>query len=951
MARFPYYPDRFIGRGAELEQLASTLREPRALVTVHGPPGAGKTRLAVEVSSRSGLDSVFVALRDARDGFDVLRSVAIALGVAQQEQEFEARLEQLTHALSARAGLLVVLDNAEHLVAEVGACVGRWRQTDVRWLVTSREALGVRGENRVSIEGLRVPSADSASWDDVLGCDAVALFRARCPTWQPEDCTPRQLAGLIRRLDGLPLGIELAASRMGVIDVEQLQQRLAEGVELLRRTAPSGESFDRHHRSLQACVEWSWSQLSEFEQRFLSRCSVFPGPFSLSAADSLTGTSGDTLIDGLQSLRNKSFLRSSHSDLPGSKRYMLYHCVRVFALGQLSDEDRDAARARHRSFAHRRLTEIMSRSPLLDLDCVRDDLSRLEPDLRLAFDEGQIDLVRLQLAFGLVRASQGRGYPVDVAEQNGALYDTLDGHPLDREAERYRALLEIAHGSVLYHHGRPHEGLKQLARAQGRTASVGMADVLVYVHHRRAELLNYIAEHSRAAVDAARSVELARALQRPHLTARCLLTLSYIELNCQRFDDASEHVREAIAYTDNCPEDYNRGSLHWVHSWLLYRQGHIRAALRKCRQALDCFGPDQIHTRAIASYNVGRYALDLEQVDTAQKQLREGLLVCRRQGLLDPEGNHQFALGELALNLGNHDEARSRLERAVVCFRLSGVWIRQIHAIQYLTTLELSLGLCDDAQRWARDMMDLCIGRENHPISRLCHSLRGLVELISGDNQAASQTLARALDTPTMTNKTAKLLGSVHHIPTVADSPSHDALLVTLAEAYECMSFTLPPDVTSMRMTISLVQRLVPASLLEELELVLGERNPDILIVSMRMLRVRPPHRPWIDLGRHALGLRCLAVLAGLRRVEPQARLGVSELAAALWPGESMLEESATNRIYNCISKLRKAGLKAEIEQLDGGYRLREGVRALVIQDECARRWITSVHDQSASST
>ena len=275
---FPAVLTSFIGRAGPVREVAGLLEQYR-LVTVTGPGGAGKTRLADRVARRVAgrfADGVWLAeLAPVRDPAQVPAVVAAALGV--RDLPGVPAAEALARAL-ARQQLLLVLDNCEHVIgAAAGLCAGLLGACDdVRVLATSREPLRVAGEARYRLAPLALPGPDDAA--DVDGAEAVALFADRARQadmrFALDDQTGPAVARLVRRLDGMPLAIELAAARVEALGLTQLLDRLDDRFALL--TAGDRLAAGRQ-RSLAATAEWSYQLLDDHERRVFRAVSVFPG--------------------------------------------------------------------------------------------------------------------------------------------------------------------------------------------------------------------------------------------------------------------------------------------------------------------------------------------------------------------------------------------------------------------------------------------------------------------------------------------------------------------------------------------------------------------------------------------------------------------------------------------------------------------------------------------------
>ena len=324
---FPAVRTSFIGRAGPVREVAVLLGEHQ-LVTVTGPGGSGKTRLACEVARQVAgrfEDGVWLAeLAPVRDLEQVPAVVAAALGV--REQPGVPAVEAVARVL-ARRQLLLVLDNCEHVIeAAAGLCAALLVSCDdLRVLATSREALRVAGEVRYRLAPLRVPAADDPA---AAATEAVALFvdRARRADahFVLDSRTGPQAAQLVRRLDGMPLAIELAAARTEALGVSGLLDRLDDRFALLSggdRLAPSRQ------RSLAAAVEWSYQLLDEDERRVFRAVSVFPGPFTLEGAEAVAETGGGPAV---LRLVDCSLLVPPRTGMDGRPRYVMLETLRAY---------------------------------------------------------------------------------------------------------------------------------------------------------------------------------------------------------------------------------------------------------------------------------------------------------------------------------------------------------------------------------------------------------------------------------------------------------------------------------------------------------------------------------------------------------------------------------------------------------------------------------------------
>jgi predicted ATPase len=318
----------FLGREAELAEVVELLTgDGLHLLTLTGPGGTGKTRLALQAAaeaSESFPDGVFwVPLAPLRDPELVLPSLARTLAVSEEPG---TPLEDTLAAHLSGKRLLLLLDNVEHLLPPAAERIAALRATNgSQLLVTSRERLRIGGEQTWPVP----PLAEE---------DGTALFIARARAVDPTFTPSPTVDELCARLDELPLAIELAAARTAVFSAEQLLERLSQRLDLLR----GDRDADPRQQTLRATIEWSHDLLTEDEQRLFARLAVFVGGCTYEAAEEVTGADPDTL----QSLLDKSLLRKRATEL--GPRYWMLETIREFAAGRLEDSGEvDELRGRH----------------------------------------------------------------------------------------------------------------------------------------------------------------------------------------------------------------------------------------------------------------------------------------------------------------------------------------------------------------------------------------------------------------------------------------------------------------------------------------------------------------------------------------------------------------------------------------------------------------------------
>jgi predicted ATPase/class 3 adenylate cyclase len=436
----------FVGRREELDQVKDIVREHR-LVTLTGPGGTGKSRLAIQAATELLPEledgAFFVGLAPIYDPGLVMPTVAQALALPEQTQR--PPIESVVEYLKT-LDILLVLDNFEQ-VAEAADQVGQvLTMTErVRVLVTSREPLGLSGEHEYPVPPLDMPDVDHLPPLDALSqYESVRLFVERATAVKPGFAVTNEnapaVAEICARLDGLPLAIELAAARIKILEPQAMLDRLEHALTFLTTGA---RDLPARQRTLRDAIAWSYELLTESEARLFARMSVFVGGFGLDAAEEICNPDvelGMDTLEGVASLANKSLLR--HMDTgPEEPRFFMLETIREFASERLA-ESPDAAEtaARHLAYylalAERAAPQLTGSDQVRWLERLTEEHDNFRAALTWAEQDGEVDPA-LRLGGYLWRFWQMRGHLREARERLDRLL-SLPGS-VDKDA-RARAL-------------------------------------------------------------------------------------------------------------------------------------------------------------------------------------------------------------------------------------------------------------------------------------------------------------------------------------------------------------------------------------------------------------------------------------------------------------------------------------------------------------------------------
>lgn len=602
----------FVGRSNAVGKVLGLLDSYR-LVTVTGPGGVGKTRLADEVLKQ-------VADRFA-DGVGVVELAGVsepslaAAAVATALEVHQAAGMSIVDALAERLSrqqLLLVLDNCEHVLdAAAELCAALLVSADdVKILATSREPLGLPEEARYRLPSLALPDPDGQG--TAVEAEAVTLFVERArqldPDFTVDDDSGHLLARLVRRLDGMPLAIELAAARVEALGLAQLLDRLDDSFRVL---VSANRAATARQRSLEATVDWSYQLLTGSEQRVFRHLAVFPGPFTLDAAEAVAGAEAGSAV---LRLVDCSLLLPPATGPDGRSRYLMLETLRGYGLNRLREagEEQDAAAALsvHALHVAENAAAAMAvrsgeRSATLWLDA---EDAAVHQGLAWALDHDSSVALRLAVALApwwLLRGRwiQGTGLLRRAVAETGpdaGIWYTAHiwlGH-LARGTFDY--------GSALRHYG------TVVAALAGQPPSPELVDGLI----GRCAVLRNTAPLQKAAADARAALDLARQIDYRTGEAMALVELSQVASYADDRDQAVERARQAQRIDrDSMPGWYARKVEH-VLPYVMVMSGRLDGVHEMCVQALAqaraagdlSHQADTLHVMASLARQTGRLA-------------------------------------------------------------------------------------------------------------------------------------------------------------------------------------------------------------------------------------------------------------------------------------------------------------------------------------------------------
>ncbi|MEV0582474.1 BTAD domain-containing putative transcriptional regulator [Nonomuraea sp. NPDC050310] len=644
----------FVGRSGDLARLATLLTTSR-LVTLIGPGGAGKTRLAVEAAAAEPGDVTLVELAPVPDGSQLTAAVLDALGVRESLRSDVPTPDPAARLITALAGrrLLLVLDNCEHVVDAAAGLADRLLATcpDLRVLATSREALAITGEAVHPVTPLKPPPPGLPA-AEALTYPAVRLFADRAAAVRPEfavdEATVEHVTRICRALDGLPLAIELAAARLRTLPLGELAGRLDDRFRLLARG--SRTALPRH-QTLRAVVAWSWDLLDPEEQALARRLTVFVGGASLEAAERVCGLPEELL----HSLVDKSLV----AEVDG--RYRMLETIRAFCAEHLAEAGEvEATRRAHAAFylelaqradPHLRGGEQLEWLALLDAES--DDLRAA---LGWAISAGEVAF-GLRLVTAVACYWWLRGHRLISAELVGELLGLVGPEPPPGLWEEYAMCVLIAGWT-----GRPTPELTE--RLRRLRAEVSIKNFPYRVEFLSMFLSMFTGPPDDLVVDDL--VNYPREGLSPWICALTHIGPAFVWVNTGETELAKQALREGLAAFTEIGDRWGTTLALSGLGDLAFQSGDHAEALRLAERGGVL--ARELGSGADEAEYLARKAdclLLLGELEQARESFQASVELSRRAGAADGLARALIGLGEVELAAGHSGAGRTLLEQAL----------------------------------------------------------------------------------------------------------------------------------------------------------------------------------------------------------------------------------------------------------------------------------------------
>ena len=753
----------FVGRSEDVAELTRLLSNGTRLVTMVGPGGAGKTRLATETGRsllEQGGDGIwFVELAPLGDAADVAPAMLTALGASEYVDNIKASMtsphlptsraatERLVEVIADRR-VLLVLDNCEHLVQEVAGLVDSLLAVcpRLRVLTTSREPLSIQGEHLHQVGPLGLPPEDSET--DAWPSIQLFVDRARAvrPDFAVTEANRKAIGEICRRLDGMPLAIELAAARLRALTPMQIVERLNDRFRLL--TSGSRTALPRH-QTLRAVVEWSWELLDCDEQAVARRLSRFSGGATLEAAEQVCSGPGlppEAVLGVLASLVDKSLVEAVAGER--SVRYRMLETVKAYGAEQLaaSGELDQVRRAHTKYFAElvrQGSKELRTASQLHWIARFDADNENLIDALRTAIDLGEADT-----AIGLVSVLgeywNMRGRPAEaVTWFEAALAVPGPTDPVIRASTlmMYSLGTLSAGEDIAISFPSAIRGLARVRLLGRRYPDVAASGVSMFTNAVWAAI-----RRDKAACF--RALDEARTHDDPWTRNMAVMLSAMFRENEGNVEQMSADLKTALAGFRALGERWGISlALRGTASYQGLTGDHAAAAVSftEALEMTDELGTTEGVPQLLAQGALSRFEIGDEE--GAFRDLHRSLQLSEETGSRNGQGMAMMGLSVLHRRMGRLDQA---LELADSAYRSLDLPVERMaphgHAmmLSQLSRVRVARGELAEARERSREAVDLALASDDMPLASTIVETLADVDLLAGDAESAARVLGLA---------------------------------------------------------------------------------------------------------------------------------------------------------------------------------------------------------------
>ncbi len=940
----------FKGRAQDLAKLKPLLTQQGITLVLEGPPGVGKSRLMEELQTvyhqthPTHPQPQWISLVEAYSVEDLLNAITQALHV-RAPARWEDHQQQGLDVFDAAQSSLLLFDNCEQLNPDARALLRQWRaaRPTMRWCLTSQEALDLPHEMRHSLHPLPCPTAE-ATLKEIQENPSVQLLHTlvhwRRGQYTPDEQEWHDLSHMARQVDGIPLGLTMAAGRMAILDAQEIQERVEKDVGILRAT-PGLQ--DAHHTTMRVVLERTLSRLSPAHQELWVQLSVFYGGFDVEAAEGIiTLTHDNTVLNVLEELEHRFLLRS-YTDQKKQRLELLQlmlHLARqeAKATGQWNDlKNRHAAWYATQGL-QRSLLTINNAQAIPWILRERRNLEAARLHMKNIIESQPIDpknishliWLTITLSIGQRRSSRysmSSNFLLETLQTARACWDDL--------SPRWRSflLLQIFNQRIFH----PQLPKPPLAYHEEALALAMQTDDAML----KASLWNAFGTYH---IDIEPNIQLAQqgisnALQHLSTTqeteiprSRVATNLALLETGQGLFHEAVAHLKDAIQIFQKYDFERSKGNALINLSLNLSYLGEYHQARASIEQSIkiaeEIDNTEQNFTASVRYIHILTQSAPL--LDRPDEQIAQAQIQAQRiedNGRSDRTSELMLLRHnniEVLLTQGHYEQAFIQLEKLLAHIHKNN--------IRDGGQSDLVIGICsilqarwEDAEKQLKEVLQQA--RKDHNQALQFFTQCWLVFVAQGleQHQRAHNLLQEAqhlkrinypIDDAIYHMTHSALL--LHHAKQENTKEAWDEGLKTLAMALHPLPghrYTAIHCNLDLRLIFRNLLATLPQDKLTTLWAYALDPNSQCLVIGPQALHFRPPGKPWVDLHARPILARLLLLL-----VQHPEGLSTQDLIDHLYPDEVVLYESGVNRIHKSLSLLRKEGLKPWIKQRKRRY-------------------------------